>query len=195
MALAILASMLEAMTEISGRVLSVNRSADHTFAKAPQTSIVLIPGEGVEGDAHRGVKVKHRSRVKQNPDQPNLRQVHFIPTELHAELVERDYEVSPGVMGENITTEGIDMNVLPVGTKVQLGPEAVVELTGLRNPCPQLNNVKHGLMKELIYNDEDGNTVRLGGVMSVVLEGGTVNPGDAIVATLPPEPHAAMDRI
>jgi MOSC domain-containing protein YiiM len=182
-------------TTISGSVASTNRSATHTFSKTPHPEIRLLAGLGVEGDAHMGEKVKHRSRVKQNPDQPNLRQVHFIPSELHAELVARGYEVAPGLMGENITTEGIDMNVLPVGTVLALGPEARVELTGLRNPCPQLNGLQQGLMKELVYNDENGNTVRLGGVMSVVLEGGVVRPGDAIVATLPPPPHSPMDRI
>ena len=98
-------------------------------------------------------------------------------------------------MGENITTEGIDMNVLPVGTRVQIGADAIVELTGLRTPCPQLNNVKHGLMKDLVYNDENGNTVRLGGVMSIVIEGGSVSPGDPMIASLPDRPHVPMDRI
>lgn len=182
-------------TSIRGRVVATNRSPTHTFSKSPTDSVQLLAGLGVDGDAHMGEKVKHRSRVKQDPDQPNLRQVHFVPGELHAQLAGKGYEVSPGLMGENITTEGIDMNVLPAGTIVRLGTDAVVELTGLRNPCPQLNGIKQGLMKELVFNDDTGTTVRLGGVMSVVLSSGVVRPGDELVATLPPEPHTPMDRV
>ena len=182
------------MEDPTGTIAAVHRSPGHTFSKQPHDEIRLIAGEGVEGDAHRGETVKHRSRVAADPTQPNLRQVHLVPSELQATLRSEGFPVDPGAMGENITTEGIDLNPLPVGTRLRLGPEAEIELTGLRNPCGQLNGLAPGLMKRLVYN-ENGTTIRLGGVMSVVITGGVVRPGDPIHVTLPPEPHVAMERV
>lgn len=183
------------MKEIVGRVIGVHRSANHSFNKFSEASVSLIEGLGIEGDAHMGTTVKHRSRVAQDPTQPNLRQVHLVPTEIHEHLSGLGYDVEPGEMGENITTQGADLNALPVGTVLALGPDARVELTGLRNPCPQLKSIDPGLMKELVFNDEHGNTVRLAGVMSVVVASGVVRSGDEIVAHLPALPHVAMDRV
>ncbi|HLN61957.1 MAG TPA: MOSC domain-containing protein, partial [Symbiobacteriaceae bacterium] len=154
-----------------------------------------LAGLGVEGDAHCGVTVKHRSRVKQDPTQPNLRQVHLVHSELHDELRSAGFTVSAGQMGENVTTSGIDLMALPVGARLHLGADAVVELTGLRNPCGQLNGLQPGLLAALAYHDEEGNLVRKAGVMGIVLTGGEVRPGDAIDVELPAEPHRRLERV
>ena len=92
-------------------VAAVSRSAKHTLVKSNQDSIRLLPGLGVDGDAHQGATVKHRSRVARDPTQPNLRQVHLIHAELHEELRAAGFIVSAGQMGENITTQGVDLLV------------------------------------------------------------------------------------
>src|SRR5213082_867115 len=137
-------------------VAAVSRSPKHTLVKSSQDSIRLLPGLGVDGDAHQGVTVKHRSRVARDPSQPNLRQVHLIHAELHDELHAAGFAVAPGQMGENVTTRGLDLLGLPTGTRLRLGQEAVVELTGLRNPCGQLNGVQPGLMEATLDRDADG---------------------------------------
>jgi MOSC domain-containing protein YiiM len=180
---------------MTGRVTAVSRSAKHTLTKGNQTAIQLLEGLGVEGDAHAGATVKHRSRVKRDPSQPNLRQVHLIHTELHAELRERGFDIAAGQMGENITTEGLDLLGLPTGTRLRLGDAAVVEITGLRNPCTQLNKLQKGLMKAVLDRDMEGNLVRKAGVMAVVIAGGAVQPGDVIAVELPPEPHQALQPV
>jgi MOSC domain-containing protein YiiM len=177
---------------MSGRVVAVSCSATHTFSKGNEPAIRLIAGLGVEGDAHAGATVKHRSRVARDPNQPNLRQVHLIHGELHDELRGAGFEVAPGQMGENVTTRGIDLLALPTGARLRLGDEAIVEITGLRNPCAQLDNFQSGLMAAVLDRDEAGNLVRKGGVMSVVVAGGMVRPGDAIAIELPPEPHRPL---
>ncbi len=140
-----------------GKVISVSKSPVHGFSKNPATRIHLLEGLGVDGDAHKGEKIKHRSRVRQNPDQPNLRQVHLIHKGLFDELKQSGFQLNPGDIGENITTENIDLLQLPKGSILRIGATAQVEITGLRNPCSQLNDFQDGLMKQLIYKDENGN--------------------------------------
>ncbi|MCE6995244.1 MOSC domain-containing protein [Saccharothrix sp. S26] len=170
----------------------MSRSGDYTFTKPNQEAITLVAGLGVEGDVHQGVTVKHRSRVRRDPTQPNLRQVHLMHAELHDELNASGFEVGPGRLGENVTTRGVDLLGLPTGTRLRLGPDAVVEVTGLRNPCPQIDAFQDGLLKQVVGRDEDGNVVRRAGIMSVVLVGGVVRPGDEIRVELPAEPHSAL---
>ena len=176
-------------------VEAVSLSSTHSFSKPQQAKIKLLKGLGVEGDAHLGVTVQHLSRIAQNPDQTNLRQVHLIHGELLEVLKAEGFTVSPGAMGENITTRGIDLLGLPQGARLRLGGYAVVEITGLRNPCHQLDKYQKGLMGRLVYKDETGEIVRLAGIMGIVLEGGTVAPGDSIIVELPPEPHRRLERV
>ena len=178
-----------------GIVTAVSISSTHTFSKINQNSINLITGLGVEGDAHLGETVKHRSRVAKEPTQPNLRQVHLIHFELHEELKKAGFTISPGQMGENITTRGIDLLGLPMDTLLYLGDRAVVKVTGLRNPCAQLNNLQAGLMAAVLDKDEEGNLIRKSGIMSIVIEGGEVKPGDKIAIELPTKPYKVLDRV
>jgi MOSC domain-containing protein YiiM len=168
------------------RVVAVHRSSSHSFSKFPEDSIVLVEGIGIEGDAHAGTTVKHRSRVARDPSQPNLRQVHLIHAELFDELVERGHAVFPGDMGENITTRGVDLLSLPTGTRLRLGIAACVEITGLRNPCSQIDRFQPGLTAAVLGRDAHGALVRKAGIMGVVLAGGEVRPGDRIQVELPP---------
>jgi len=176
-------------------VIAVARSATHSFSKAPQASIHLVAGLGVEGDAHEGSTVRHRSRVARDPTQPNLRQVHLIHAELHAELRAAGFAVGPGDLGENVTTRGIDLLALPGGTRLRLGAQAIVEVTGLRNPCAQLDRFEPGLLAAVLARDERGRLVRKAGVMGIVLVGGEVRAGDAIAVELPALPHRALDVV
>jgi MOSC domain-containing protein YiiM len=178
-----------------GTVTAVSRSPEHTRAKANQAGIVLLEGLGVEGDAHLGEKVKHRSRVARDPSQPNLRQVHLIHGELHDELQAHGFSVEPGEMGENVTTRGIDLLALPRGTRLRLGKDAVVEVTGLRNPCKQLEDIQPGLMQATLDRDERGNLIRKAGVMGIVVAGGEVREGDAIAVELPPGPRPVLEPV
>lgn len=180
---------------MSGTVVAVSSSGTHTMSKPNQGQIRLLAGLGVEGDAHQGKTVKHRSRVKRDPTQPNLRQVHLIHAELHDELRDAGFTVAPGQMGENITTRDVDLLGLPVGTRLLLGETATVEVTGLRNPCAQLDGIAPGLMKATLDRDEDGNLVRKAGVMGVVVSGGKVRPGDVIRVELPPVPHKPLQPV
>jgi MOSC domain-containing protein YiiM len=176
-------------------VTAVSRSGTHTMSKPNADSLLLVAGLGVDGDAHKGTTVKHRSRVRRDPSQPNLRQVHLIHAELHDELRAAGFEVSPGQMGENVTTRGLDLLALPTGARLHLGAAAVIELTGLRNPCVQLDGVAEGLMAATLDRDEQGNLVRKAGVMGVVLTGGQVRAGDSIRIELPDEPHARLEPV
>jgi MOSC domain-containing protein YiiM len=176
-----------------GEVVAVSSSGSHTFAKPGRASIRLLAGLGVEGDAHCGSTVKHRSRVARNPSQPNLRQVHLISSEIHDWLGGLGFAVGPGEMGENVTTRGVDVLALPSGTRLRLGPSAVVSVTGLRNPCGQLNGLAAGLRDALVEVDADGSVVtRRAGIMSMVVVGGVVSAGDPIVVELPAPPHVAL---
>lgn len=176
-------------------VIAVSRSASHGPDKTNEPRIRLLAGLGVEGDVHAGSTVKHRSRRARNAELPNLRQVHLIHAELHDELRAGGLAVSPGQMGENVTTRGVDLLALPAGARLCLGSEAVVEVTGLRNPCKQLNGVQPGLMAATLDRDEHGVLVRKAGVMGVVAAGGEVQPGDAIRVELPPAPHRPLEPV
>jgi len=178
-----------------GTVASVSRSATHTMGKPPASSVHLVVGLGVAGDAHAGETVKHRSRVARDPTQPNLRQVHLIHGELHDELAAAGFAVAPGQMGENVTTRGLDLLALPTGARLHLGAEAVVQVTGLRNPCAQLDGIQPGLMAATLGRDEAGNLVRKAGVMGVVLLGGEVRPGDPIRAEFPAAPYRPLEPV
>lgn len=176
-------------------VIAVARSADHEFSKQLLNSIDLIKGEGVDGDCHRGVTVKHRSRVAVDPAQPNLRQVHLMQAELFDELSAYGYTIKPGELGENITTRGIDLLALPCGTTLTLGESAVVQLTGLRNPCHQIEDFQSGLLSKVVHKKEDGTLIRKTGVMAIVLAGGTVSTADEIKVILPKSPHVPLERV
>jgi len=173
----------------------VSRGADHTFSKANYDAIRLLTGLGVEGDAHAGRTVQHLSRVARDPTALNLRQVHLIHAELHDELRARGFDVQPGDVGENVTTRGVDLLALPTGARLRLGDDAVVEITGLRNPCPQLDRFQPGLMGAVLDRDADGKLIRKAGVMAVVLATGDVHVGDAILLELPPHPRQPLDRV
>jgi MOSC domain-containing protein YiiM len=175
------------------RVSAVSRSPEYTFTKPVEDEIVLVEGLGVADDVHAGVTVKHRSRVRRDPTQPNLRQVHLIHAELHDELRAAGFDVGPGVMGENVTTRGVDLLGLPTGTVLRLGDGgAEVEVTGLRNPCVQLDAYQDGLMRAVLDRDPAGELVRKAGVMGVVRAGGAVRAGDAIAVELPAGPHRPL---
>ncbi|MEU0053506.1 MOSC domain-containing protein [Streptomyces sp. NPDC006309] len=180
---------------MSGTVTAVSSNGVYSFTKPNRDSITLLAGLGVEGDVHAGVTVKHRSRVAQDPTQPNLRQVHLIHEELFAEVGAEGFRVAPGDLGENITTSGIDLLGLPVGTLLRIGDEAVLEVTGLRNPCRQIDRFQDGLLKRVVGRDEAGRLVLKAGIMSVVREGGAVRPGDTIRVELPSEPHRRLARV
>ena len=177
---------------MGGVVEAVHRSPSHTLSKPAQPGIRLLAGLGVEDDAHMGATVKHRSRVARDPTQPNLRQVHLIHAELLDELHARGFAVRPGDMGENITTRGVDLLALPVGTRLHLGADAVVEITGLRNPCAQLDRLQPGLMAAVLDRDAEGQLIRKAGIMGVVLSGGQVRPADPIRVEWPPEPRRPL---
>lgn len=178
-----------------GEVVAVSAHQTHNFSKPNQASIRLLAGLGVEGDAHCGETVKHRSRVAQNPDQPNLRQVHLIHAELFDELAAKGFSVKPGDLGENVTTRGIDLLALPAHATLRLGSDVVVELTGLRNPCAQIDNFRTGLLAAVLDKNATGELVRKAGVMGVVRSGGEARPGDEITVALPPPPYYALERV
>ena len=167
------------------RVLAVHRSSSHSFSKFAEESITLLPGLGVQGDAHSGATVKHRSRVAQDASQPNLRQVHLLHAELFDELIAAGFAVWAGELGENITTRGVNLLGLPAGTRLSLGASSVIELTGLRNPCSQSDRFQAGLMAAVLARDPQGRLVRKSGVMAVVVAAGNVQAGDSIGIELP----------
>lgn len=174
---------------------TVSRSPQHHFSKERCSEIVLLAGLGVEGDAHLGVTVQHRSRVAKDPSQPNLRQVHLIHAELLDELSEKGFTVAPADMGENLTTRGVDLLALPQGARLHLGDQAVIEVTGLRNPCKQINDFQPGLMQAVLDYDSDGQLIRKAGVMAIVIAGGVVRPGDSIRVALPEGPHQPLAAV
>ena len=176
-------------------VVAVSCRRGHHFNKTPSLSIRLLKGLGVAGDAHMGERVKHRSRVRKDPTQPNLRQVHLIHAELFGELRARGFVVQPADLGENVTTEGIDLMALPTGARLHLGENAVVEITGLRNPCVQIENFQKGLMAATLDRDAGGNLVRKAGIMSIVISEGDVRPGDTIRVEMPAAPHRPMQPV
>ena len=177
---------------MDGVVTAVSRSARHTLNKPNEDSIRLVAGLGVEGDAHSGTTVKHRSRVARDPTQPNLRQVHLVHGELHDSLQQQGFSVSAGQMGENVTTRGVNLLGLPTGARLRLGEAAMVEMTGLRNPCAQLDRIQSGLMAATLERAPDGGLIRKAGIMAVVVKGGEVRPGDPIRVELPADPHRLL---
>lgn len=177
------------------RIIAVSRSGTHSMSKTAQPMLRLLAGLGVEGDAHLGRTVQHRSRVRRDPSQPNLRQVHLLHAELFEELGRRGFDLEPGQMGENITTVGIDLLGLPAGARLRLGAQAVVEITGLRNPCVQLEGIHTGLMEALLERAEDGRLIRKAGVMGIVVESGEVHAGDAIAVDPPALPYRRLEPV
>lgn len=183
------------MADPKSVVTAVSRSTTHTMTKTNEPGIRLVAGLGVEGDAHHGTTVKHRSRVARDPNQPNLRQVHLVHSELHDELRRRGFDLAAGQMGENVTTFGVDLLGLPAGSRLRLGADAVVELTGLRNPCAQLDGIADGLMAAVLDRDAKGNLMRKAGVMAIVVTGGEVRPGDVIEVEMPGGAQRALEPV
>ncbi|WP_159803239.1 MOSC domain-containing protein [Arthrobacter zhaoguopingii] len=178
-----------------GLVESVSRSPEHKFSKSLCQSIILRAGLGVEGDAHAGSTVQHLSRVRADPAQPNLRQVHLIQAELFDELRDAGFQVGAADLGENITTRGLDLLRLPRGTIVRIGSEAVIEVTGLRNPCPQINRFQPRLLKAVLSKDDAGSVIRKAGIMGIVLNDGEVVAGDAVRVDLPEGPYRPLEPV
>ncbi len=177
------------MRGVTGRIICVARDETHRFSKVPQARVRLIAGIGVEGDAHAGETMKHRSRLGKTKVAPNIRQVHLLQSELFEEMANKGFAVEPAQMGENVTTQGIDLLGLPRGARLRLGSDALVEITGLRNPCWQIDaNIGQGAMAATLDRGPRRKLIRKSGVMAVVLEGGEVAPGDRIeIAALPDE--------
>ena len=173
-------------------VTAVCLNEKRKFGKTPCLAIQLLAGHGVEGDVHGGPTVQHLSRKKVYPDLPNLRQVHLLHEELFAELAAAGFSVLPGQMGENITTSGIDLLALPKGATLRVGPDAILEVTGLRNPCRQIDGLQKGLMAATLDKQTDGTLVRKTGIMGIVLKGGSVRPGDEIRVELPEGPFEPL---
>jgi hypothetical protein len=181
--------LLTALEESSrAAVAALSSSSRHRFSKDAADRLTLLAGLGVEGDCHAGSTVQHLSRVRRDPRQPNLRQVHLMAAELYDELIEKGYELALGQLGENITTSGVDLLALARGTRFAIGPRAVVEITGLRNPCVQIDRFRPGLLAEVLSRDPEGKAVRRAGVMAVVVVGGEVRRGDGIGVEPPPAP-------
>ena len=176
-------------------VTAVNLSAAHAFGKVSVPAVTLIAGVGASGDAHAGRTVQHRSRVRADPTQPNLRQVHLLHDELFTALADKNFAVKAGQLGENITTKGLYLLGLSTGTQLFIGAEVVLEVTGLRNPCAQLDGFQRGLLGAVLDRDAEGNLFRKAGIMSVVLRGGVVRAGDEIRLEEPPEPHRRLERV
>jgi MOSC domain-containing protein YiiM len=173
-------------------IVALSRDGLHRFSKQSEAELTLIAGQGVQGDAHCGETVKHRSRVARDPAQPNLRQVHLIGVELLEEVTTKGMPVAPGDMGENVTLRGLDLLGLPRGAVLHLGAEARVQITGLRNPCAQIDAFRPGLLAEMLPRGKNGQVIRRAGVMAIVLTGGVVRVGEAVRVDLPPEPFLPL---
>ena len=176
----------------TGTVVAVSRDDTHRFSKPAASSIRLVAGYGIEGDAHAGATTQHRYLIRTDPTRPNLTQVHLVRSELLAELAAEGFDVSPGQLGENITTAGIDLLALPVGTRLHLGADAIVEVTGMRDPCSMIDKFQKGLKKALKHPDASGRVLRKAGIMGIVITTGTVSPGDDLRVELPAEPHVPL---
>lgn len=181
---------------MSGQVAAVSRNEVYSFSKPNRDSITLLEGLGVEGDVHAGETIRHQFRMTYEPDLPNLRQVHLMHEELFDELAFKGFEVSAGRLGENVTTRGVDLLGLPTGSLLHLGEHAVIEVTGLRNPCSKINDFRKGLLGEVFTIDPaSGEFTFKSGVMAVVHRGGTVRPEDPVRVELPPLPHHPLERV
>ena len=172
-------------------VVAVSRCPTHGFSKVPRSEITLLEGLGVEGDAHAGVTAQHLYRIKLNAKAPNLAQVHFLPVELFDEMAALGYVLVPGAMGENVLTAGLDLAAMPTGATFRIG-DAVVEVSGIRDPCRKIDALGKGLTKAMFGRTPRGELLRKAGIMGVVRRGGTLRPGDAIAVALPPEPHRPL---
>jgi len=175
-----------------GRVVAVSRAAHHRFSKAGQLAIRLKAGLGIEGDAHAGHTVQHVWQRRRQPQAPNLRQVHLFPLEMLEDLRRRGFAVGPGDLGENVTTCGIDLIALPARSRLVFVGGAAVEVTGLRDPCRQLDRFAPGLMQALLDRAGDGTVLRKAGIMAIVIAGGDIRPGDAITVQPPDGPHEPL---
>ena len=171
------------------------KDEEHNFSKKLVPEIEIIAGLGVDGDAHLGKKVKHRSRIKADPTQPNLRQVHLIHSELFDEVAEKGFSVKPGDLGENITTEGVDLLDLPRYAVLEIGDDVRLEVTGLRNPCAQIDDFQNGLLSAVLDKGQNGELIRKSGIMTVVLKGGRVRAGARINVKLPATPFLPLERV
>lgn len=180
------------MTATKSTVTAVSKSAGHTFSKPNCPVIELRTGIGVTGDAHAGATVQHVSRLAKHDHEPNLRQIHLIHAELHDELNAAGFSITPGQMGENITTRGIELLNLPRGARLHFSGGPIVEVTGLRSPCSQLDDFQKGLTAAVLDRDADGNLIRKSGVMGIVVTGGEIKPGDSIELVLPDTPHQPL---
>ena len=178
-----------------GKVIAVAKDEGHNFSKKIVPEIEIIAGLGVDGDAHLGETVKHRSRVRVDPTQPNLRQVHLIHSELFDEVSEKGFSVKPADLGENITTEGVNLLGLPRHAVLEIGEHVRLEVTGLRNPCAQIDNFQKGLLSAVLEKGPNGELIRKSGIMTVVLTGGHVRAGDAINIRLPNPPFMPLERV
>jgi MOSC domain-containing protein YiiM len=176
-------------------VAGLGRSARHRFSKDGTDRLALLAGLGVDGDCHAGSTVQHLSRVRRDPGQPNLRQVHLMAAELYDELTEKGFELAPGQLGENVTTTGLDLLALARGTRLSIGAVVVLEVTGLRNPCVQIDRFRRELLAEVLYRDAAGQVVRRAGVMAVVVAGGEVGVGDTITVEPPPPPLSPLTPV
>ena len=177
---------------MNAKVIAVSRKATHKFSKNNQLAIDLVAGFGVSGDAHYGQTVQHRYDKKKDPNRPNLRQVHLIQSELFDWVANKGYAIAPGDLGENITTRGIDLLALPLGTRLKLGESAIVELTGLRHPCKLINSLGQNLMDVMKDSTPKGEMRPKAGVMSVVIESGKIMPDDEVVVFLPNGPFVPL---
>ncbi len=180
---------------MQGVVLSTSRSPRHSFTKAAFSPIHLLAGLGVEGDAHMGATVRHRSRRARDPGLPNLRQVHLLHAEIFKELAAKGFDVKPGELGENITVRGIDLLSLPYGARLRIGETAVLVVTGLRNPCRQIDGFRAGLMSAVLDRDSDGRLTRKAGIMAIVEAGGEVGPSNPVIVELPALPHMPLEPV
>ncbi len=180
---------------IKPRVVAVSLSPKHTFSKQPQSHIELLAGLGIRGDAHCGATVQHRYLAYRDPSLPNLTQVHLFQADLFGDLRELGFLLAPGELGENITIAGLDLLNLPHATRLHLGATAVIELTGLRTPCLQMNRLRPGLMRAVFRNDPGGKRTPTAGVMGIILHDGTVEPGSSIAIELPAAPHRALECV
>lgn len=180
---------------MGGKITAVSSNGTYSFTKPNRESITLLAGFGVEGDVHGGATVKHRFRMRKDPSQPNLRQVHLMHAELFEELRAAGFEVRAGELGENVTTLGVDLLGLSVGTRLHLGDEAVVEVTGLRNPCTQIDHFRKGLLKEVVGRGPTGAARFKSGIMGIVATGGVIRPGDTVGIEPPNGPHRPLDIV
>ncbi|SRR6266446_5986019 len=168
---------------MSGRVIAVCCNPEPDLPKPVVDAVHLIENWGVEGDYHAGSLVRHRYLAKKDPTRPNMRQVLLMDAAVFAELAQNDIHIGPGMMGENITIEGMAMMQLAVGTRLAIG-SAIVEVTERRSPCYQLNGIDPRLLKA-VARKQDGQAIFKAGIMAQILQGGWVRAGDLVKVLSP----------